>query len=377
MLTLTPFYPDANDDAAGCFIAEPLSRLDRWNVKSSVITVRPAYRRGHPLPDRSAPSAALMNYIAPPGMIGLPVAGSCLFARLRAAVRKLHAQQPLSLIHAHAALPCGHAAALLARDIDVPFVVTVHGRDVFSSQHGGISGRWCERVSKTVYQSAARVICISGRVEEDLLTGVRCRSVIVHNGVDADLFSPSTKSNGEKPVVLSVGNLIPSKGHAVLLKAVSALSVRHPHLSCRIIGEGPERGRLIRLAHELGITDRVQFLGRQSRAAVAEAIRGCDVFALPSSYEGLGCVYLEAMAAAKPAIGCTGQGINDVIQAGKNGRLIEPHDVRGLTETLDALLSQPDLRRRIGQAARQSIVEAFTLEHQAERLAQIYQECGR
>ena len=81
-----------------------------------------------------------------------------------------------------------------------------------------------------------------------------------------------------------------------------------PHLRCRIIGEGPDRARFEALARDLGIVQQVQFVGRQSRTEVAEAMRRCSVFVLPSSNEGLGCVYLEAMSCGKPVIGLSRAG---------------------------------------------------------------------
>lgn len=374
VLTLTPFFPMAADDAAGCFVAEPLAFLHEFEIKNSVIAVRPYHRGGRRMENSAVHSATWMRYAAPPGMMGLPVSGRTLYLGIRKSVRRLHAMQPLDLIHAHAALPCGSAAALLARDLGIPFAVTVHGRDVFSSRNAGLVGRWCERVCKEVYSSAARVICISGKVQEELLSRVHCRSAVVHNGVDTEMFSPRMSSE-TSPVVLSVGNLIPTKGHERLLRAVAAVIGRHPCVRCQIIGIGPERQRLAGVAEQLGISHRVEFLGRQSRAAVARAMQSCSVFVLPSTYEGLGCVYLEAMASGKPAIGCTGQGIAEIIQSEQTGWLIKPGDTAGLTNALDHLLSDPALRNRIGMKARQAILERFTLRQQAERLAQIYQEC--
>ena len=97
-----------------------------------------------------------------------------------------------SLIHAHAALPCGQAAMLLARDLGIPFVVTVHGLDVFSTrQVSGWSGRRCFGASENVYRAAARVICISEHVARRVREGLRsiAKISVVYNGVDSSLFS--------------------------------------------------------------------------------------------------------------------------------------------------------------------------------------------
>lgn len=374
VLTLTPFYPIAGDDAAGCFVAEPLAYLDEFGIRNSVIATRPFYR-GTVKKNTDVASATWVRYAALPGLAGLSTAGRALYWQIRAAVERLNAAQPLSLIHAHGALPCGHAALLLARSLRVPFVVTVHGRDVFSSRKGGLTGDWRTRVSTNVYRSATRVICISRRVQEDLLSSVECCSTVVYNGVDTDMFSPSTSQENDQ-VVLSVGNLIPIKGHESLLRAVAAVRGRYPHILCRMIGVGPEQQRLASLARKLGLEHCVEFLGRRSRSEVAHAMKGCSVFVLPSSYEGLGCVYLEAMAAAKPAIGCTGQGIAEVIESGRNGWLVRPGDGKELADALLQLLGNSELRNRLGLAARHTVVENFALHKQAEQLARIYGECA-
>jgi glycosyltransferase involved in cell wall biosynthesis len=103
-------------------------------------------------------------------------------------------------------------------------------------------------------------------------------------------------------------------------------------------------------------------------------MRRCAVFALPSRNEGLGCVYLEAMSCAKPLIGCRGQGIEDVIAHGVNGWLIPADGLDELVQGLAGLLGSPEMCRRIGAAARQTILEKLTLSHQAQRLAGIYRQ---
>ena len=142
-------------------------------------------------------------------------------------------------------------------------------------------------------------------------------------------------------MILSVGNLIPIKGHDLLLRSVAAIAPGHPHVQCRIIGDGSERARLQQLARELRIEDRVHFLGRRPRSEVAAAMRDCTLFALPSWYEGLGCVYLEAMSAERPAIACRGQGIEEVISHGENGWLIEPKNLDDLTTALQTITFGP------------------------------------
>jgi glycosyltransferase involved in cell wall biosynthesis len=103
-------------------------------------------------------------------------------------------------------------------------------------------------------------------------------------------------------------------------------------------------------------------------------MKECALFALPSWYEGLGCVYLEAMAAERPAIACHGQGIEEIIRHGENGWLIEPKDLSSLTAALRALLSVPPLREKLGRNGRQTVLQGHTLAHQARQLLSIYRE---
>jgi glycosyltransferase involved in cell wall biosynthesis len=375
VLTLTPFYPMADDDAQGCFVAEPLSWVEKLGVRNTVIAAQPMYR-GRVRAANSAVPARWDHYFALPGGIGLPTAGAFLYASILAQVRRLHRDHSVHVIHAHAALPCGHAAALLSRELGIPFVVTVHGLDAFSTnQVKGRAGQWCRRVSQWVYGSANQVICISEKVREQVLQGApQAKTTVIYNGVDPVIFSPD-QSSAASNVILSVGNLIPVKGHELLLRAFAAINDRNPTATCVIIGDGPERPGLSRLAGELGIASEVRFMGRQSRSNVTRAMRGCAVFALPSRYEGLGCVYLEAMSASKPVIACRRQGIDEIIQHSVNGWLTDPDDLPGLTSGLDTLLQNQQMRRQMGEVARRTIQNGLTLAHQAERLVRVYQEC--
>ena len=376
VLTLTPFYPTDRDDASGCFISEPLDWLAKAGIRNTVFAAQPIYR-GRFRARGSAIPAHWLQYLALPGGFGLPTAGAFLFSRIVGRARELNRAQEINLIHAHAPLPCGHAAMLLSAELGVPYVVSVHGLDAFSTEQvSGRAGEWCRRISQRVYRSSRRVICVSERVREQVLegTGPSCRTSVVHNGVDPEMFSPGGEVSPEGPIVLCVGNLLPIKGHELLVRAVASLVPEFPALTLEVIGHGPESSRLQALAQDLQISERIRFLGRQSRQQVAAAMRRCTVFALPSRYEGLGCVYLEAMSAGKPVIGCRGQGIAEVIRHGSNGFLVGPDNERELTLALGMLLRDKTSRLQIGAAARDTILETLTLEQQAERLARIYRE---
>jgi glycosyltransferase involved in cell wall biosynthesis len=373
---VTPFFPFAGNEVSGCFIKEPIDQLAHLGINSSVFAASPIH---HPRkqPSLSSP-AEWVRYPQIPGTVGLSSAGRWLYARLLAEVPRLHRKKPIDVIHAHGALPCGHASALLSRHLGIPFVVSVHGLDVFNTCFlGGTPVKWRRKESVAIYQAARIVICISERVQQILRDGMPdgVRSAVVYNGTDTELFSPGPAELAPpEKEILMVGNLIPSKGQELVLRAIGRLGTLFPHVRCRIIGEGRDRARLEALASTLGLGQRVQFLGRQSRAAVADAMRACSVFVLPSRNEGLGCVYLEAMASGKPVIACRGQGIEEIIEHGRNGWLIPIDGLDELVQGLATLLPAADLSSRMGTAARETILNGLTLSDQAQRLADIYRQ---
>jgi len=378
VLTLTPFYPSERDDSTGCFVSEPLDALAKAGVTNTVFAMQPFYREKLRSRGCGVPSEWL-RYFSLPGGFGLPMAGAFVFARIVGRVRELQRSHRIDLIHAHASLPCGHAAMLLNSELGIPYVVSVHGLDAFSTEQvGGRAGQCCRLISRRVYRGSRRVICVSERVREQVLqgTGSGCRTSVVYNGVDPELFSPENHPTPGDPIVLCVGNLLPIKGHAVLIRAFASIASDFPTLTLEVIGHGPEQPRLQAMIQQLQIGERVHFLGRQPRREVAAAMRRCTVFALPSAYEGLGCVYLEAMSAGKPVVACRGQGIGEIIRHGSNGFLVGPDNERELALALRMLLHDETRRRNLGAAARDTVLERITLTHQAESLLRIYRECA-
>ena len=375
ILTLTPFFPFAANPVYGTYVSEPIEHFAEFNLRSTVIGVSPLHReRRHPSPSASA---EWLRYPAVPGNLGLTTAGFFLYHRLVAFVQRLHQRSQIDLIHAHAALPCAHAAFLLSERLRVPFVVTVHGLDVFNHCFEPETSAAKRRVklSAEIYSRAASVVCVSRMIEDILQKGMPqpVSSCVVYNGVDPQMFFPEEVFvNNHAPTILIVGNLLRGKGHEVVLKAMAQIKTEIPNLRCAIIGEGPDQSLFADLGRRLGLAEKVSFIGRQNREGVAKAMRECTIFALPSRFEGLGCAYLEAMASAKPVIACKGQGIGEVIEHGQNGWLIPIDCVSEMADALTRLFRSSDLRIRLGSNARQTILGGFTLSHQVRRLSDLY-----
>jgi phosphatidylinositol alpha-1,6-mannosyltransferase len=284
----------------------------------------------------------------------LPGAGSMLFWSLVAAVRFRPAT-----IHTGDGLFAGLAARLVSRVCGAPYVVYAHGEDL-----AGFTRR-NERyndIMRAVFTKAHAVVC-NTRNTADLAVrfGVApARIVVAYPGVDTERFDadgPGAEPARRGPVLLSVGFLIKQKGHEIAVRALPSLVNEFPDLRYVVVGDGPERGRLERLAGELGVTANVTFLGRVPEPELLAAYRAADVYVQPSLVvegvtEGYGISFVEAGAAGLPVVGGRCGGVVEAVVDGVTGLLVTPGDAADFARAVSALLRDDDLRRRMGDAGR-------------------------
>ena len=244
------------------------------------------------------------------------------------------------LLHAHNAVPAGDAVrrARLAQ----PLVVSVHGGDVYFTAE-----RWPGAVERT-FAAARMVLANSAGIAER----VRARDVrVVHLGTDVPA-GPSSRDDS----VVTVGHLVARKRHADVIRALPA-GVRY-----EIVGDGPERAALERLADERGAE--VVFHGQLAPARALEVARRCGVFAMPSTDEAFGVAYVEAMAAGLPAIGSAGEpGPEEIARCGGGMTLVPTGDPDALRDAITRSLAE---RGALGAQARETVLRHFT-----------WEECGR
>ncbi|MFN3429740.1 MAG: glycosyltransferase family 4 protein [Candidatus Sericytochromatia bacterium] len=209
-------------------------------------------------------------------------------------------------------------------------------------------------------------------------------------GIDTDRFQPTATRwlrahlglPDDAPILLYVGRLERRKGVEVMIDAFAKLRERHPDATLLLAGfstdTGPGQASLLdylkRRAGALGALDGVRFLGHVPYDELPRYYSGCDVFLAPSLYEPFGMVYLEAMACGKVAVGCDAGGVPEIIQHGQTGILVPPGDVESLAQALGGLVGNPDRRRAIGERARQSVLQHFSLPVIAERTEARYAE---
>ncbi len=180
-------------------------------------------------------------------------------------------------------------------------------------------------------------------------------------------------------VVLSVTRLVAAeryKGVDQLIRAVAHLAPKIPALHLVIVGGGDDLPRHQALAAELSIAPRVHFLDARSPEEVAASYSRCDIFALPSTGEGFGFVFLEAMAFGKPVVAVAAGGVTDIIEHGENGLLVPPASLGRLIESLERLLLKESLRIELGQKGAECVHSRYQFETFRRDLEHVLMDCG-
>jgi glycosyltransferase involved in cell wall biosynthesis len=194
--------------------------------------------------------------------------------------------------------------------------------------------------------------------------------VVVPNFVDVDLFTPRDDVACEPGLVGFVGRLAPQKNLPALIEAMAGLSGAR----LRLIGDGPERETLLALAQRHGVS--VEMIGPVSHHDLPRLLAECEVFVLPSLYEGVPKALLEAMSAALPVIATRVQGSEALIRHRETGWLCDDTSPSALHCALEVLLQDSRLRAQIGRSARRFVVEQFALQSVLDREVTVYREMG-
>lgn len=258
-----------------------------------------------------------------------------------------------------------------------PVVLLVHhlfGRTAFREASFPLAlATWLlERPLPLVFRNVP-VMTVSASTAQDLRRrGLAWKEgVVVHNGVDLEMFSPDPgEEKFEDPTLLYLGRLKCYKGVDLLLKAVARL--RNEGTSARLLvaGKGDYETELRRLHERLGLRNSVEFLGYVSETEKIRLLRRSWVHALTSPKEGWGISVLEAAACGTPTVASDSPGLRDSVQAGRTGLLVPHGDIPALTGAIKALLGDAPLRKSMGAAAR-GFSERFTWDS-AARTAEVF-----
>jgi len=254
------------------------------------------------------------------------------------------------------------------------------------TEAGSLRGRYLflGNIMAYILKKADLFIAISQEITDGLRKDGIPPERIKHitNFVDTDKFQPINNNERhmfkrtlalDKNIVINfTGRIVGRKGLDILIPAFARNSELTLSSRLLIVGTGPYEQRAKEMVSDLGIGDKVRFLGHSSE--VARYYQTSDIFVLPSYAEGMPNSLLEAMACGLPVIASRIGGVVDVVEDGKSGILFEPGNVSELASAIVRLLRDDELRQRLGTEARKRIVENFSIEKVAEEYIELYEE---
>jgi L-malate glycosyltransferase len=273
-------------------------------------------------------------------------------------------------------------AALASRLSNIHTVIrTMHGlqEPFIGWQYAkmGISGSLDHITSKHLVTKIVAVsLDLKGILQETY--GVE-KTVCIHNGIDLDKIvlernrwdvRRELEIGRECYLIGTVGRLVPVKGHECLLSAMKIFLERVSDAKLILVGDGPLREQLVRLASLLGIEKQVIFMGHQDK--VYDLINAMDVFVLPSLHEGMPMVLLEALFLGRPVVASRVGGMPEVIGHGDGGVLIDPGNPEELAQNLSSLWQDRPRAEQLGRAGKNRVKEGFTALLMAQRTADLY-----
>jgi glycosyltransferase involved in cell wall biosynthesis len=293
--------------------------------------------------------------------------------------RQLARAKRYDIIHVHWPMPMALLGWAARRGHRAPMVTTFYGIELRWVQSRLPFLRWLVRWAA---RSSAQAVAISTYTARELRKFVDVPVEVIP--YTAELAPPETSAraqNGERSI-LFVGRLIERKGVAHLVRALGTVRRTVP-ARLVVVGDGPERGTLERLAAATGVAPHVDFRGRVSDEELRQAYASADVFVLPSvldqrqDTEGLGVVLLEAMNYGVPVVASNIGGITDIVQHESTGLLVPPGDEHALASALTQLLRDPELARTLGAGGSRLLRETFSWDAIVRRWEDVYARVQR
>lgn len=298
--------------------------------------------------------------------------GGDLDFRLLFQVRKLIKQYQPDIIHCHSRRGADIWGGLAGRLSNIP---TVLSRRVDNPEPV-----WWVAKKYRLYD---RVICISEGIRQVLLQeGVSADKVVTvrsaidvnawQDNCDRERFNLEFHTQPQHLLLGMVAQLIPRKGHSLVLQAMEQLGSDYPQLQLICFGQGPLLDSLQQEVHDRGLQNRVQFAGFRDDL---QNWLGCiDVLVHPALMEGLGISLIQAAACGVALIASRAGGMPEIVHDQENGLLITPGDLQGLKQAMQRLIDEPDTRQQFGMAGRQLVEREFSIEGMVEGNLRVYQE---
>jgi glycosyltransferase involved in cell wall biosynthesis len=287
-------------------------------------------------------------------------------------VRLRRSDRAPSHLHAHFAHDPALVALLVRRLVRLPYSFTAHARDLVQIPATSLQAR--------AEEATALITCCDVNAEyiAETVPAEQPEVRVIRHGVELDRFQPRTRSGQDDARIVTVGRLVEKKGFPDLLEALARVQAGGQRVRCSVYGDGPLREALTEQRDALGLTEAVRFEGEGDRETIIAALQGADVFVLTPTVtsdgdrDGIPNVLVEAMACGLPVVSTTAGGIPELVTDGVDGFLTAPGEVASIAERIGTLLGAPELRQRMGAAARDTAVTGFDINRAAEQLHQIF-----
>ncbi|MEO5705839.1 MAG: glycosyltransferase [Alteraurantiacibacter sp.] len=382
LLSIATLYPNAHTPRFGTFVArqmEALAARGDWEVTVINPVGTPPFAPGR----YAALAAAAVSgeehgvVVHRPPFTLIPVVGGPFNPRMivRSVLplaRQLHAAHPFDLVDAQFFYPDGPAAAAVARELGLPLAIKARGADISLWGHKP----YANRMMRAAAAQAAGLLAVSEALADDMAAiGLPRDKIAVHyTGLDHACFRPLDRAASRQrladqlgipldgALLASVGALIPRKGQAFVIEALARL----PQARLALVGTGPDDAALRKQAADLGVAERVHFLGSLDHELLPVVLSAAEAMVLPSASEGLANAWVEALACGTPLVITDAGGARELVRTSAAGRIVA-RDAGAIAAAVRELLANPPDRADMAQAA-----EPFSWQANAARLAELY-----
>lgn len=300
---------------------------------------------------------------------------SFIWSFYRAALKLCRREKP-DLIWANWWIPPGLIAARVAKRFGIPLVMSSHGTDITLLNKGWL----LRRLSNYVYRRTWRATVVSNFLKRKLLEAAKDMSadeaIVVPMPVGMDSFPKTAIPENDKPVILSVARYTQQKRLTDIIAAAAKVSSERIPFKLVFVGEGPLEGELKQLVGEKGLTAQTEFIPLLAQQKLAEMYRQCDVVVMASEEEGFGLVLVEAGLTGRPVVAARSGGITDIVVDKMNGLLFELGNIDQLADCLKTLLTDRNLRVRLGEKGYEVAKERFATPVLVDRMYNLFQSAS-